>query len=165
MFRFRFDPIVRLRENQRDAARAALAEAYEALRQIENRQQELAEARSTLDRESALRRTGKLSVDRLLSDGRYERQLAAEVAQIAITAEKIEAELSRRQTALSEANASVRQMELLREREWAAYVLAQEKLAQANLDEIAGRAVRSVQHHRSMIASPFGEPNDHQEIQ
>lgn len=165
MFRFRFDSIVRLRENQRDAARASLAEAYEALRQIESRQQELAEARSALDRESALRRTGTLSVDRLLSDGRYERQLAAELAQVAVTAEKIQAELIRRQTVLTEANASVRQMELLKEKEWAAYLVAQEKLAQANLDEIAGRTMRTNQSHLSMIASPLGGPDDHQEIQ
>ena len=32
MFRFRFDAIARLRENERDAARASLAEAIEAMK-------------------------------------------------------------------------------------------------------------------------------------
>lgn len=162
MFKFRFDSIVRLRENERDVARVSLAEAYEALRQIENRRQELAQVRTTLDRESGLRRTGTLSVDRLLADGRYERQLAAEVAQLTATAEKIEAELIRRQAVLAEANASVRQMELLKEKEWADYVASQERLAQANLDEIAGRSHRT--NHLPMIALRLTASDDHREL-
>ncbi|MGV3483616.1 MAG: flagellar export protein FliJ [Planctomycetaceae bacterium] len=161
MFKFRFDSIVRLRENERDAARASLAEAYEAMRQIEIRRKELTDARAALDQESLLRRSGRLSVDRLLSDGRYERQLTAELAQISMTAEKVEAELIRRQTVLTEANAAVRQMELLKERELAAYTLAQEKISQANLDEIAGRGHR--RKNLMTVGSPPAASDDVQE--
>ena len=161
MFKFRFDSLVRLRENERDAARASLAEAYEAMRQIENRRMELIKAREALDQESLLRRSGRLAVDRLLSDGRYERQLTAETVQITATAEKVAAELMRRQAILAEANASVRQMELLRDRDFAAYTLAEEKAAQANLDEIAGRRHRT--RNLTMTASPLAASYDDQE--
>jgi len=145
MFRFRFDAITRLRENERDAARASLGEANEAMRQIELRRKEIAEERSALERDSAQRRTGTLAVDRLLSDGRYERQLAFDDNQIVAAGQKIEEELLRRQAILAQANASVRQMELLKEREFAAWTFAQEKVEQANLDEVAARGHRTKQ--------------------
>lgn len=138
-FKFRFDVIQKLRENERDVARASLAEAYEALRQIEIRREEIATERRSLDADSARRRTGTLSVDRLLSDGRFERQLAADDAQAAIAAQKIEEELARRQSVLAAANAGVRQMELLKEKDQLAWVEAQMKSEQLTLDEIASR--------------------------
>jgi flagellar export protein FliJ len=142
MFRFRFAAVQQLRENERNIARASLAEAYEALRQIEIRRDELAAERASLDRASSTRRTGTLSIDRLLSDGRYERQLAAETAQVVATVQKIEAEVARRQSLLTEANAAVRQMELLAEKELAVWNESQAKISQANLDEIAARGLR-----------------------
>ena len=153
-FKFRFDVIQKLRENERDVARASLAEAYEALRQIEVRREEIAAERRLLDSDSARRRTGTLSVDRLLSDGRFERQLAADDAQAALAAEKIEAELARRQAVLAAANASVRQLELLKEKDQAAWVEAQLKAEQSTLDEVAARsnqAQRRLMH--AMLAS------------
>ena len=143
MFRFRFEAITRLRENERDVARASLAEAIEAMRQIEFRRQELADERALLDRDSARRRKGTLSIDRLLSDGRYERQLAADDHQVTAAGQKIEAELIRRQAILADANAGVRQMELLKERELASWTQAREKIEQANLDEVAARGQRA----------------------
>lgn len=142
-FKFRFDAILRLRENERDAARASLAEAYDALRQIEIRRQELAAERKLLDAASSQRRSGSLSIDRLLSDGRYERQLAFDDSQALAAAQKIEAELTRRQAVLAAANASVRQMELLREKEIAAWTQAEAKIEQATLDEVASRGRRT----------------------
>jgi len=145
MFRFRFDAITRLRENERNAARASLAEAIEAMRQIEIRRKEIADERSSLERDSAQRRTGTLAVDRLLSDGRYERQLAFDDNQIVAAGLKIEEELLRRQAILAQANAGVRQMELLKERELAAWTFKQDKMEQANLDEVAARGQRTKQ--------------------
>ena len=145
MFRFRFDAITRLRENERNAARASLAEAIEAMRQIEIRRKEIADERSSLERDSAQRRTGTLAVDRLLSDGRYERQLAFDDNQIVAAGQKIEEELLRRQAILAQANAGVRQMELLKERELAAWTFKQDKMEQANLDEVAARGQRTKQ--------------------
>ncbi len=142
MFKFRFATVLQLRENERGVARAAMAEAYAALRQVEARRDELVAERSLLDSDSLQRRSGTLSVDRLLSDGRYERQLAADLTQLKATAEKIEAEITRRQTMLTEANAAVRQMELLKEKEQLAWNELQAKISQANLDEIAGRGTR-----------------------
>jgi flagellar export protein FliJ len=160
-FKFRFDVIQQLRENERDIARAALAEAYEALRQIDVRRQEIAAERRSLDADSAQRRTGTLSVDRLLSDGRFERQLAADDAQAALAAEKIEAELVRRQAVLATTNASVRQMELLKEKDQLAWVEAQLKAEQSNLDEVAGRG-NPVQKQlkQAILASTAGEKEE-----
>lgn len=157
-FKFRFDVIQQLRENDRDIARASLAEAYEALRQIEVRREEIAAERRLLDADSARRRTGTLSVDRLLSDGRFERQLAADDAQAALAAEKIEAELARRQAVLAAANASVRQMELLKEKDQLAWVEAQLKAEQSNLDEVAARGNQvQRQMKQAMLASAIEE--------
>ena len=153
MFKFRFATVLQLREDERDVARASVAEAYEALRQIEIRRDELIAERNSLDRESALRRTGILSVDRLLSEGRYERQLAAETTQVIATGVKIEAEIVRRQSLLTEANAAVRQMELLRENELAVWTELQAKIAQANLDEIAARGLRGTNPLLSLVFS------------
>lgn len=157
MFKFRFDVIQKMRENERDVARASLAEAYEALRQIEVRREEIAAERRSLDADSSRRRSGSLSVDRLLSDGRYERQLAADDAQAAVAAQQIEEELARRQAVLAVANASVRQMELLKEKDLAAWNAAQIKAEQSNLDEVAGRANRMKSHSMHVMQSPDAE--------
>ncbi len=142
MFKFRLESLIRLRENERDVARAAVAEAYSALQQINQRLESLAKERAELDRSSLIRRQGTISVDRLLSDGRYERQIAGDVAQIRTTGERIEAEILRRQAVLAAANAGVRQIELLREKELAKWHEAQAKITQANLDEVAARRQR-----------------------
>ena len=160
MFKFRFETILRLRENERDVARASLGEAYEALRQIEFRRAEIAAERQALDTQSLSRRVGSLSIDRLLSDGRYERQLAMDDSQAKAAAEKIEAELVRRQSVLAMANASVRQMELLREKELAAWTQAQAKAEQANLDEVAARGRRT---HASLFQAMRAESRQMEE--
>ncbi len=142
MFRFRFQPLIQLRENERDAARSALADAFTALAQLEHRLAELEDERKSLDQQSSKQRTGAISVDRLLSHGRYERQLAAEIVQVRTTIEKVEAEIVRRQLVLTEANSGVRQMELLKQRELEAWQFAVAKTEQASMDEFASQAHR-----------------------
>jgi flagellar protein FliJ len=163
MFKYRFNAILQLRENERDAARGLVAEAFEALRQIDVRRQELRAERASLDDVSGQRRTGVLSMDRLLSDGRYERQLAAEDAQMAAASQKIELELQRRQQALANANAAVRQMEILREKEAASWEAHQAKLSQANLDEIAAR--RQQTNTRPSFTDSIDQPKGATEVQ
>lgn len=143
MFKYRFNAILQLRENERDTVRGLVAEAYEALRQIELRREELRSERKNHELESSQRRAGTLSMDRLLADGRYDLQLAADDAQIVAASQKIEVELQRRQQLLADANAAVRQMEILRDNELASWNTRQAKIAQANLDEIAARRQRT----------------------
>lgn len=143
MFKYRFNAILQLRENERDTVRGLVAEAYEALRQIELRREELRSERKNHELESSQRRAGTLSMDRLLADGRYDLQLAADDAQIVAASQKIEVELQRRQQMLADANAAVRQMEILRDNELASWNTRQAKIAQANLDEIAARRQRT----------------------
>jgi len=171
MFKYRFKTILQLRENERDVARAQVAEAYEAIRQIAIRREAIAAERKSLGTESDHRRIGSLSMDRLLSDGRYERQLAAEDSQAVAAAESIEQELQRRQQVLSAANASVRQMEILRENDRESWNSHQAKIAQDQLDEIAARrqrsssrASRESDHENQLNAQSF-EPDHHQRIQ
>jgi len=164
MFKYRFDAVLKLREEERNAARAMIAEANEALRQIEERRQQLADERSQLTLSSTVRRSGPLSMDRLLADGRYDRQLAADDTQMLAAKEKIEIELERRQQALVIANVAVRQIEILRDKDVALWVAAQEKIAQSNLDEIAARRTRtSTIAGRSSLASVYFDDNDFQE--
>jgi flagellar export protein FliJ len=167
MFKYRFKTILQLRENERDAARAQVAEAFEALRQISIRREAIAAELKGLGNESGQRRLGTLSMDRLLSDGRYERQLAAEDSQAVAAAEKIEQELRRRQQVLSAANASVRQMEILRDKDRESWDFHQAKIAQDQMDEIAARRQRSGNRgssesdHENRIYEQDDEPNHH----
>jgi len=147
MFKYRFKSILQLRENERDTVRGLVAEAYAALGQIELRRKELRLERQNLEQESGQRRAGTLSMDRLLADGRYDLQLATDDAQIVAASQKIEVELQRRQQLLADANAAVRQMEILRDNELATWNTHQAKIAQANLDEIAARRQRTNSLH------------------
>jgi len=142
MFKYRFQSILKLRENERDEARGLVAEAYEAIRQIESRREDLTAERTLLSQNTIQRRAGTLLMDRLLADGRYDMQLASDDAQLVVAKEKIELELHRRQQVLTNANAAVRQLEILREKEILESDAKQLKIAQRNLDEIAARRSR-----------------------
>ena len=142
MFKYRFQSILKLRENERDEARGLVAEAYEAIRQIESRREDLTAERTLLGQNTIQRRAGTLLMDRLLADGRYDMQLASDDAQLVVAKEKIELELHRRQQVLTNANAAVRQLEILREKEILESDAKQLKIAQRNLDEIAARRSR-----------------------
>ncbi len=145
MPKFRFETVLRLRETERDQARSHLSEAYEALRRVEEREQQLSQERQQLLIEAQRRRTGTLSIESLLSDGRYELQLEAECRQLRDAASQIQAEIERRQAAVTAANTAVRQLEILKEHDRKAIEIKQDKLVQGYMDEVAARRARLAQ--------------------
>ncbi len=142
MAKFRFETVLRLRESERDQARSFLSEAYEALRRVEERQQELQGERNQLIADGLRRRTGMLSMESLLSDGRYELQLDAELKQLRDATAQIQAEIERRQAAVTSANTAVRQLEILKENDRKALELKHEQIVQGYMDEVAARRAR-----------------------
>lgn len=145
MAKFRFDTVLRLREAERDQARSILSEAYEALRRVEERQRELQIERTQLIADGLRRRTGVLSMESLLSDGRYELQLDSEINQLLDAASQIQAEIERRQAAVTAANTAVRQLEILKENDRLALNQKLERIVQGHMDEVAARRVRLAQ--------------------
>ncbi len=142
MAKFRFETVLRLRETERDQARSYLSEAYEALRRVEERQREIQTERNQLIADGMRRRTGVLSMESLLSDGRYELQLDAELKQLRDATAQIQAEIERRQAAVTNANTAVRQLEILKENDRKALEHKLEQVVQGYMDEVAARRAR-----------------------
>jgi flagellar protein FliJ len=139
MFKFRFQSLLQLAISQRDTARSSLAEALEAMERLQQQCQQLAEARRSLINDPGVARVGTVRVDGLLAQGRYERQLAIEAAQVAAAEAQIELEIERRRLALQAADMELRRLELLRDKDRLEWDQRRSKAEQAMLDEIAAR--------------------------
>jgi flagellar FliJ protein len=139
-YRFRLEPIVKLREQTRDERRRELAQAYEAERILRQQEAEMqAEIDATQDRTRAAAGQGSVSVEDLLNSRRYQlllrSQMAAVQGQIAHVLEEIE----RRRGALMEADREVKVLEKLRERQREQYEQAELHREAKQLDEAALR--------------------------
>ncbi|WP_162006852.1 flagellar export protein FliJ [Roseimaritima sediminicola] len=154
MFSFRFASLLRLRENERDAARQEIADAMRALGILEDQRTELLDQREQLRAAAQRQLSGKgLSVDAMLSSGRYDVQLAAEIQSLEGNIAAVEVEVQRRQDRLKEADIEVKRLERLREQQHTQWQQQQLAAQQIELDEIASmRAVRNHRHIRT--ASP-----------
>jgi flagellar export protein FliJ len=139
MFKFRFQSLLQLAISQRDTARSSLAEALEALERLQQQRQQLAEARRSLISDPQVARVGTMRLDGLLAQGRYERQLAIETAQLVAAEAQIELEIERRRLTLQRADMELRRLELLRDRDRLGWDQRQSKAEQTMLDEIAAR--------------------------
>jgi flagellar protein FliJ len=140
MYKFRLEPLRKLRVALRDRARVALAEAYRA-------EQVLTDSRAELARESAQLRelqraaaTGPyLDVNRLLEAQRYELTLASRSRELEKRTTLVTAEVERRRLALVEANREVRVLELLDDRRRRQFRRRAERIETIQLDEAAAR--------------------------
>lgn len=139
MFKFRFQSLLQLAVSQRDAARSALAEAIQAVDRLRQQREELAASRRTVMGDQSIARLGTMRVDGLLAQGRYERQLAMEDAQLHAAEKQIEAEIDRRRITLRIADTELRRLEMLKEKDQLAWTARQAKAEQSMLDEIAAR--------------------------
>src|SRR6056297_3100605 len=116
-FHFRFAALLELRRRERDEAGAAVGQANEAIGRIDRQRQNLNDQRTDLRRQTAPPREGKLSVDRLLSAGRFDMQLEADDRALLQTRGELVQELARRQQKLVLAEAELKRVEKLQERE------------------------------------------------
>lgn len=115
-----------------------VADADQAIQILRQQTMAIEAERAAVRESSGVQRSSPtISVDRLLNEGRYDLQLVAQLQDLAIKADQIAGERERRMVRLREANAEVRRLERLKERqleEWKKNQLAAE---QAVMDEIA----------------------------
>ncbi|MEM1068778.1 MAG: flagellar export protein FliJ [Planctomycetota bacterium] len=137
-FQFRFASILQLRRQARDDAGMAVGQAVAAIARIDEQRQEIETQRETL-RERDAQRTGAISVDSLLANGRYDLQLLAESDSLFETRQKLLQELDRRKQALTTAEAEVKRFEKLEDKDRAEFQAEQAKLEQTQLDEATSR--------------------------
>jgi flagellar FliJ protein len=139
-FTFRLQPLMKLREAERDQCREQLAEAYRADQILSERHEEIV---SQMQEAKQLTRSqsqpGEVSVDALMNTHRYEIVLTAQLQQLALQRQRLAEEIERRRQALVEADRELRILEKLRERHEAEFRRQEEKLETRQLDEMALR--------------------------
>ncbi|MBM3998534.1 MAG: flagellar export protein FliJ [Planctomycetes bacterium] len=137
-FRFRLESLLRIRRDERDAARRAHAQAVDARRIVEDRigsaEEELAETRN---RAAASAAPGAVDVDRLMHTHRYALLLGSRVGHLRGQAAKIDEEIARRMEQLAKADREVRLLEKLRERKLETHREDAFRREQRAIDEMA----------------------------
>lgn len=134
-FQFRFATLLRLHRQARDEARADVGKVNEAIGRIDVQTESLIVERSEILRQAGESRKGSISIDAVLSHGRYDLQLQADVKSLRETRAQLEQELERRQQALVTAETEVKRFQLLEDNELAAYRAERIKREQAEADE------------------------------
>lgn len=138
-FQFRFATILQLRRRERDEAGAAVGQANAAIERIDQQLNSIQQERHSLREGANRQRLGFVSVDALLTRGRYQMQLEAETQSLGETRADVTKELERRQAALVAAEAEVKRFERLEEKERAASYALQLRHEQAEADEATSR--------------------------
>ena len=139
-FRFRLEPLLKLRLAERDHRREELANAYRADQVLQQRQESVHEEIVDTQRQSKeCSAPGTIHVDRLLSTHRYELILHAELQQIHRQRQVIATEIERRRGALVEADRELRILEKLREKHSVDFAYREHKADIRLLDEMALR--------------------------
>ena len=139
MFKFRFQSLLDLRVTERDHALAEVAEALEALGRLREQREAIEEQRRQVANNGSVSRLGTLRIEGLLAQGRYERQLALELAQVRTAETQVETEVERRQRVVMAAETELRRLELLEDKDRIAWDKQQAKAEQALMDELASR--------------------------
>jgi flagellar FliJ protein len=138
-FQFRFATILQLRRRERDEAGAAVGQANAAIGRIDEQSKAIQRERQSLRERASEQRVGSVSVDALLTKGRYEIQLEAEIQSLAETRAELIKELERRQDALVASEAEVKRFERLQEKERAACHVLELRREQAEADDATAR--------------------------
>jgi flagellar FliJ protein len=138
-FQFRFAVILQLRRQERDEAGAAVGQANEAIRRVDEQTVAIRDQRKALRDETSHDRQGNVSVDALLARGRYDLQLQTEIQSLNDTSLELVQELGRRQQAFIAAEAEAKRFERLEEKERTAAAAEGLRREQAEADEDSAR--------------------------
>lgn len=138
-FQFRFQALLMLRRRQRDQAGAAVGQASEAIHRVDTQIEAIRAEQISLRENADASRTGVVSVDNLLSKGRYNMQLQVEVDSLQQTRSQLVQERSRRQSRLVDAEAELKRFEKLEQNDRAAHIAQSLRREQAEADDDAGR--------------------------
>jgi len=137
-FRFRLQPLLRLRQLARDQRRAELAQAYQAEAIVAEQQRRLDQLckRLTEDQARAVG-PGPVNVERLLEYRRYELLVRGQEKQLEHQRQLVSKEIERRQQAVVEADRQVRVLERLRERQQQRHNQQEQRREIKQIDEAA----------------------------
>jgi flagellar protein FliJ len=139
-FQFRFESILELRRRQRDEAGAAVGKANQAIAKIDQQIADIENDRQNIRQRDQRQRVGEISVEGLLSVGRYDMQLQADVRQLQATRIELVVERDRRQTVLMDAEAEVKRYDRLKTKERETERARQLRIEQADADERSNQA-------------------------
>ncbi len=158
-FRFRFASLLELRERERDEAGAAVGQALEAIAKIDAQHDEIENERGRLRDDATRELAGPISVDRLLTHGRYEMQLAAQADSLRQTRQQLLAALAERRQRLVDAEAEVKRFERLEENDRDEYQRERRRREQRDNDEAAGR-IHAAANRGRVPTAPFPSPTE-----
>jgi len=136
-FRFRLDTVLKVRRQQRDQARAELADAHHAAAILARQKEQLAAAMREIQMRRRNDTEGSINVDRLLEAHRFHLLLGAKRQELSAQEQTLNEEVERRQAAVVEADRQVKLLEKLREKQARRHAQAESRREQAAIDEIA----------------------------
>ena len=138
-FEFRFSTLLELRRQERDEAGIAVGQANTAIAKVNEEIREKELERVSLRDGSDVHRQGNVSVDALLSLGRYDLQLQAEIQALKTTLSELVTEMERRREKLVVAEAELKRFDKLRERAELEFWALESKRELAEADEVTTR--------------------------
>jgi flagellar FliJ protein len=145
VFRFRLQPLQKIRENVRQERQAELAKALEAetivREKLESIQHEIA---ATKEDGRKFASGGAINVEFLIGLRRHEAFLLAQKADVENRLEQVLTEVARRRQAVVEADKDVKMMEKLHEVQKEKYDAAMVAKEIVNMDEIASQKRRRI---------------------
>ena len=140
-FRFRLEPLLRLRTSDRDQRQAELVQTYQTERSLRQRKDVM---KCKLDELKRLSRQasqpGLIHVDQLLGVHRYQLVIQSESNVLDQRSRLVAAEIRTRRERLVEADRQVQQLEKLKERTYRRHLHDQQRRETNRLDEIGQRA-------------------------
>ena len=116
-----------------------MGKAEEAIQRVDAQIESLSAEQISLRENADASRKGAVSVDNLLSKGRYDMQLQAEISTLQQARSQLVQERSRRQKCLVDAEAELKRFEKLEKNDRAAYAAETVRREQAAADDDAGR--------------------------
>jgi len=138
-FEFRFAALLELRRQERDEVGAAVGQANAAIEKVNEHVDEKQHERMLLRDGSNVSRRGDVSVDALLSLGRYDLQLQADIEALNLTLGELVTELERRRGKLVDAEAELKRFQKLRDNAELEFRALETKREHAEADEVTTR--------------------------
>ena len=138
-FEFRFAALLELRRQERDEVGAAVGQANAAIDKVNEHVDEKQHERMLLRDGSNVSRQGDVSVDALLSLGRYDLQLQADIEALNLTLGELITELERRRGKLVDAEAELKRFQKLRDNAELEFRALETKREHAEADEVTTR--------------------------
>ena len=144
MFKFRLEPLIKIRKSELQECQAALAKAYSARRALEEQLQEVEKqlAEGTTTARSLMQPGQKVNVDYLLGIRRQEMFLLANQNELMQKMQEADEVIERCRAAVAAANKEVKILEKLKEKRHDQYLEEEKREETKVMNEIAGRTKR-----------------------